>query len=45
MGPLMGYLLDSSPGITGHQQVFGLLALFAIVGALTAIKFKKMTLK
>lgn len=45
MGPLMGYLLDSSPGITGHQQVFGLLTLFAIVGALTAIKFKKMTLK
>lgn len=45
MGPLMGYLLDKSPGITGHQQVFGLLALFAIVGVLTSFRFKKLTQK
>ena len=45
MGPLMGYLLDKSPGITGHQQVFGLLALFAIVGVVTSFRFKKLTQK
>ena len=43
MGPVMGVLLDSSPGITGHQHVFALLAAFSLIGALAAYRFKKMT--
>lgn len=43
MGPLMGYLLDKNPGITGHQHVFGVLALFAMVGIIASFRFKKLT--
>ena len=43
MGPVMGVLLDSSPGVTGHQHVFTLLAAFSLIGALAAYRFKKMT--
>ena len=43
MGPVMGVLLDSSPGVTGHQHVFILLAAFSLIGALAAYRFKKMT--
>ncbi len=35
-GPAMGYLLDSSPGETGHQHVFYMLALFSFVGGIAA---------
>ena len=42
MGPLMGYFLDNYPGITGHQYVFGLLAIFSLVGYLTAKKYKAL---
>lgn len=35
-GPAMGYLLDGSKGISGHQQVFWMLAVFSLVGAVTA---------
>lgn len=35
-GPAMGYLLDSSPGETGHQHVFWMLALFSFVGSIAA---------
>lgn len=35
-GPAMGYLLDNSPGIEGHQHVFWMLALFSFIGALAA---------
>jgi len=45
MGPLMGYLLDSNPGITGHQHVFGLLAGFALVGIIASLAFKKLNPK
>jgi Na+/melibiose symporter-like transporter len=31
-GPVIGYLLESSPGIRGHQQVFLLLAIFSLLG-------------
>ncbi len=44
MGPAMGYLLDSSPGKTGHQHVFIMLAVFAVVGLFTSIMFRR-TLK
>ena len=45
MGPVMGILLDSSPGITGHQHVFALLAGFSLTGAFASYRFKKMTQK
>jgi nitrate/nitrite transporter NarK len=35
-GPVMGYLLDNSPGAVGHQQVFWMLALFSFVGGIAA---------
>lgn len=35
-GPAMGYLLDSSPGATGHQQVFWMLAGFSLIGGIAA---------
>lgn len=40
MGPLMGYLIDSSPGATGHQHVFLVLALFAVIGLAATLAFK-----
>lgn len=43
MGPVMGILLDNSPGITGHQHVFALLGGFSLVGAFASLRFKKMT--
>lgn len=38
-GPAMGYLLDSYPGETGHQLVFGMLAIFYLIGGLAAYRF------
>ncbi|PWL37997.1 MFS transporter [Flagellimonas aquimarina] len=35
-GPAMGYLLDSSPGVEGHQHVFWMLAAFSLVGGMAA---------
>ncbi|MDY7393727.1 MFS transporter [Aureibaculum sp. 2210JD6-5] len=35
-GPAMGYLLDNSPGKTGHQHVFWMLALFSFIGGIAA---------
>ena len=45
VGPIMGYLLDNSPGIWGHQQVFMMLVAFSLVGFLTAVYFNRYTLK
>jgi len=42
MGPLIGYLLDSSPGASGHQHVFAVLACFGLVGLITSIAFQKI---
>ncbi len=39
VGPIMGYLLDSSPGIIGHQHVFVMLSIFALVGLLASVRF------
>ena len=36
VGPIMGYLLDRSPGIEGHQQVFWMLALFSLIGGIAS---------
>ncbi|MGW9684133.1 MFS transporter [Flagellimonas sp. 2504JD1-5] len=35
-GPAMGYLLDNSPGIEGHQHVFWMLAVFSFIGGVAA---------
>ncbi len=43
MGPLIGYLLDSSPGAEGHQHVFAVLACFGIVGTITSVMFRRIT--
>jgi hypothetical protein len=42
VGPIMGYLLDSSPGIVGHQQVFMMLALFSALGLIASLRFSKV---
>jgi Na+/melibiose symporter-like transporter len=44
-GPLMGYLLDNSPGIEGHKDVFLMLFSFAFVGLIAAISFYKLNTK
>ncbi|MFT7012060.1 MAG: Na+/melibiose symporter-like transporter [Flavobacteriales bacterium] len=36
-GPLLGILLDSSPGKAGHQHVFMVLAGFTLVGLITSV--------
>ncbi len=40
-GPIIGVLLDNSPGELGHQHVFLTLAGFAFVGLITSIVFYK----
>jgi MFS transporter, GlpU family, inner membrane protein len=42
MGPIMGYLLDRSPGALGHQHVFGVLAGFSVLGWVAALTFRHM---
>jgi len=42
IGPIMGYLLDSSPGIEGHQQVFMMLSVFSALGLFASIRFSKL---
>lgn len=39
MGPLMGYLIDNSPGATGHQHVFTVIFLFGLLGFIAALLF------
>ncbi len=38
----MGYLLDNSPGATGHQHVFIMLVIFAVIGLIASIIFNKV---
>jgi MFS family permease len=40
--PLYGYLLDTYPGIKGHQFIYLILAGSSIVGLITTLKFKKL---
>lgn len=44
MGPLMGVLLDGSPGVVGHQHVFAAVAAFGIVGLAATVAFRKVRL-
>lgn len=41
MSPLMGYLLDTYSGAKGHELVFLVLTLFALVGFIVSIGFKR----
>jgi len=41
-GPAMGYLLDANPGALGHQLVFGMLAIFSLVGGVAAWYYYKL---
>jgi len=40
--PIMGYLLDSYPGIVRHQYVFAMLVMFSILGLFASVKFAKL---
>lgn len=42
MGPLMGVLLDGSPGVLGHQHVFAAVAGFGVVGLITTLAFRRV---
>lgn len=42
MGPAMGVLIDHSPGESGFQQVFLLLAIFAFIGLLASVVFYRI---
>ncbi len=41
-GPMMGYLLDESPGEKGQQHVFAVLAVFSIVGLIASYLFYRL---
>ena len=43
MGPLMGVLLDNSPGLPGHQHVFAAVAGFGAIGLVAALIFRRVT--
>jgi nitrate/nitrite transporter NarK len=43
MGPLMGYLLDQSPGAIGQQHVFWVVSGFALVGLFASYLFFRVT--
>lgn len=41
MGPLMGYLLDSSPGEAGHRHLFLVMTGFATIGLVVSMVFRR----
>ncbi len=43
MGPLMGYLLDQSPGAAGHQHVYWVVTGFALLGLIASWCFARVT--
>jgi len=44
-GPMIGVLLDNSPGELGHQHVFLALAGFTIIGLIASVVFYRITMK
>jgi len=42
MGPLMGYLLDRTPGYGGHQDLFYVLAGISVIGLIASIVFYRI---
>ena len=43
MGPIMGLLLDGTPGAGGHQQVFAVVAGFALAGLIASWVFARLS--
>lgn len=41
-GTVMGYLLDSNPGLVGHKHVFFMIAGFSFIGAIAAYWYYKL---
>tara|TARA_Y100000385_G_scaffold290182_1_gene362282 strand:+ start:121 stop:924 length:804 start_codon:yes stop_codon:yes gene_type:complete len=41
-GPVIGYLLDGSPGAEGHQHVFWMLVIFSFIGGIAAWNYNRM---
>jgi|GEM_PF-6630610 len=39
----MGYLLDSYPGARGHEFVFGVMALFGVLGWILSLLFRRVS--
>ena len=37
MGPVVGWLLDGTPGVAGHQHIFVLLFAFALLGLVASV--------
>jgi hypothetical protein len=42
MGPLMGWLLDASPGAQGHFDFFRAVSGFALLGLCATLGFKRL---
>lgn len=40
-GPVIGHLLESEPGLGGHQKVFWILAIFSLIGGFTSLLYHK----
>ncbi len=43
MGPLMGHLLDSAPGATGHCHVFLVVMAFSVAGLVASLLFIRLS--
>lgn len=41
MGPIMGILLDDYPGVLGHQFLFLFVSIFAFLGFLASLQFRR----
>lgn len=41
MPPLMGQLLDASPGVPGHQHVFAVIGGFSVIGLAASVAFQR----
>ncbi|MDB4023889.1 MFS transporter [Flavobacteriaceae bacterium] len=44
-GPIMGYLLDTYPGVVGHQYVYLMLVVFSVIGLIASLQFVRLTKK
>jgi len=43
MGPLMGWLLDRSPGAAGHQDLFAVVTTAALAGIVVTVMFQRVS--
>ena len=44
-GPIMGHLLDTYPGVVGHQYVYLMLVVFSVIGLIASLRFARLTKK